>query len=471
MRDRVGHQVAQRLRQPVGVGDQRPRRHRPQFEAAIGKQADPVPQVPHEPPQVDRREPQELRLLGLRQQQQIVDQPRHARDLGLHETLHPAHLRRGRLGLGRQHLQLAADHRQRRAQLVRRVRHERPLARERLRQAVEHVVERVRQHPHLLALAAHIVDAGMQVAGVHLCRHRRHPPQRPREARPDQQRRRQRPDERQQPRQDERPRHAPLGVRDARQRLPHPNRHGGSAGDPHRPLEQTQVADVGQVQRAVSGARRQQPPRQAVLLALLGERLAVVGRRVAEQLRPVGRNPDPGHQREQQRRARAERLAAHVARRGPRNLAGRAGAGGREGVRQLVGIAFDLLVDLAMQLGPGAAVDRHERDPRGDHHHQRHPRRQTPAQPAQRRHARPARRSPPHRARAGGRGVHSPARVRGAGGPNVSAHGRGGSRPPAPCRSGPGIGPRPPRAACGADTRRRRPRCWSPGRAGSPTPR
>ncbi len=61
---------------------------------------------------------------------------------------------------------------------------ERALAGERVGEAVEHVVEGVGQHPHLLALALDVVDARVQVAGVHLRGDRGHPPQRAREAAP-----------------------------------------------------------------------------------------------------------------------------------------------------------------------------------------------------------------------------------------------------------------------------------------------
>ena len=175
--------------------------------------------------QLDRLQAQELRLLGLGEHQEVVDEAGDAGDLRLHEALHASHLLAGGLLLGGQHLELAADHRQRRAQLVRGVGHERALARERVGEAVEHVVEGVGEHPHLLALALDVVDARVQVAGVHLRGHRGHPPQRAREARTDRQRGEQRPGEREQAREDERSRHAALRVGHARQRLPHPDRH------------------------------------------------------------------------------------------------------------------------------------------------------------------------------------------------------------------------------------------------------
>ena len=114
----------------------------------------------------------------------------------------------GGFALGGEHFELAADHRQRRAQLVRGVGDERALARERLGEAVEHVVEGVGEHPHLVALRPGVVDARVQVAGVDARGDRRHPPQRPRDARADQIGGEQRAREREQAGEDERARDA-----------------------------------------------------------------------------------------------------------------------------------------------------------------------------------------------------------------------------------------------------------------------
>ena len=67
-------------------------------------------------------------MLGLGEQQQVVDQPADAGDLALHVLLGAAHVVGGRVLLGGQHLELAADHRDRRAQLVRGVGDELALA-------------------------------------------------------------------------------------------------------------------------------------------------------------------------------------------------------------------------------------------------------------------------------------------------------------------------------------------------------
>ena len=223
--DRVAQQVAQRLCEPVGVGEQRARGHLPELEAPRREQGRAAPQLLDEGLELDRLQAQELCLLGLGEHQEVVHEAGDAGDLCLHEALHAPHLLAGGLLLSGEYLELAADHGQRRAQLVRGVRDERTLARERVGETVEHVVEGVGEHPHLLALALDVVDPRVQVTGVHLRRHRGHPAQRAREARTDRQRGEQRPGEREQAREDERPRHAALGARHARQRLPHAHRH------------------------------------------------------------------------------------------------------------------------------------------------------------------------------------------------------------------------------------------------------
>ena len=127
--DCVADEVAQRLCEPVGVGAQRARGNRTELEAARREQAHPIPQLLHEERQIDRLDAQELRLLGLGQQQQIVHEPADPRDLSLHQALDAAHLLDRGVGLGREHLELTADHRQRRAQLMRGVGDERALRR------------------------------------------------------------------------------------------------------------------------------------------------------------------------------------------------------------------------------------------------------------------------------------------------------------------------------------------------------
>ena len=90
------------------------------------------------------------------------------------------------------------------------------------------MVEGVGEHPHLVAAAAEVVDARVQVAGVHLRRDRRHAPQRARDARADQIARPERAKQREGAGEHERARDAALGVRDARERLADADRHRAS---------------------------------------------------------------------------------------------------------------------------------------------------------------------------------------------------------------------------------------------------
>ena len=126
--DRVARQVAQRLGEAVGSAASVPSGTGPSSKRRSAVRLSAVPQLLDERVQVDRLGPQEVGLLGLGEQQQVVDEPADAGDLGLHEPLDAAHLVAGRVLLRGQHLELAADHRQRRAQLVRGVGDELALA-------------------------------------------------------------------------------------------------------------------------------------------------------------------------------------------------------------------------------------------------------------------------------------------------------------------------------------------------------
>ena len=148
---------------------------------------------------------QEGRLFAAREQQQVVDETCDPCDLGLDELLDATDLLRRRMLLRREHFELALDHRQRRAQLVRGVGDERALTRERIGETIEHVVEGVGQHPDLAGAAIGLVHAVVQVARVDLRRHRGHPAQRVRQPRADQQRREQRARQSDQPGEDEGP--------------------------------------------------------------------------------------------------------------------------------------------------------------------------------------------------------------------------------------------------------------------------
>ncbi len=138
-----------------------------QLEAAVGEKAHPVPQLVHEHAELDRLDAQELALLALGQQQQVIHQPGDPRDLRLHQPGDALHLLLIRVVLAREHLHLAADHGQRGAELVRGVGDERALSLEGVGEPVEHVVEGVRQHLHLLALTRLVVHARIQVPAVH----------------------------------------------------------------------------------------------------------------------------------------------------------------------------------------------------------------------------------------------------------------------------------------------------------------
>ena len=159
---------------------------------------------------------------------------------------------------------------------------ERPLSCECLGQAVEHVVEGLAENPHLMRLICGFVNTRMQVARVDARGHRGHPAQRTGHARADQISAKQRRRECKQPGEDERARHATLGLCDARHRLPDSDYDSASAREPHGALEQTQVADVWKRQRSEAERRAEQVLGQPVLGVLLGSCLVVVGRLFAE---------------------------------------------------------------------------------------------------------------------------------------------------------------------------------------------
>jgi hypothetical protein len=93
------------------------------------------------------------------------------------------------------------------------------------------------------------VDARVQVAGIDPRRNGRHTAQRSRYARADQIGRNERAEERKDAREDESARHAPLGVGHHRERLACPDRHARATGQREGPLEQPQIADVGEGER------------------------------------------------------------------------------------------------------------------------------------------------------------------------------------------------------------------------------
>ena len=131
----------------------------------------PADQVGQERPQLDDRRAQEPVLARLGEQQQVLDEPAHALDLDRRRASRRGAPRPRRAGRQGEHLELAADDRQRRAQLVRGVGDERRLAVERVLEAVEHVVEGVGQHADLV-VAGGDLHARAEVAARRRARRR-----------------------------------------------------------------------------------------------------------------------------------------------------------------------------------------------------------------------------------------------------------------------------------------------------------
>ena len=203
--------------------------------------------------EVDRLALDEARLLAVREQQEVLGEARHAVDLGGDQTRHAADLVLIGVGVAREHLELAADCGERRAQLVGGVGRERLLAREGLLEAVEHVVEGVREDPRLVDRTAR-VDSRGEIAGIDARGDLRHAPQRPGEpswrAEADQQRER----ERDRAADREAAQDPVEGVVDRRERLADgdpPDLAGAGAVDARD--EHAQGADVGRVRVASPG--------------------------------------------------------------------------------------------------------------------------------------------------------------------------------------------------------------------------
>ena len=274
--DRVGDQVAQRLRETVRVGAERAIRNLSELEAPVGQQAHAIPQLRTYP---DRsihsiRRNSVCSVLASSSRSSTSRMIRAISACTRRSTRRTSSLEG--LILRGEHFELPANDRQRGAQLVRGVRDKRPLTGESVGQAIEHVVERVGQHLDLVALTARVVDAMVQVAGVHPRCHGGHLAQRARHARADQVGGEQRAGERQESGEDEGAGDPPLGLRDARQRLPHADRDLASAGYAQLALEQPQLPDVGQRERRIAGRSAAQPTGCPVLERLLGGALAVV---------------------------------------------------------------------------------------------------------------------------------------------------------------------------------------------------
>ena len=240
--DRVGGQVAEGLSQPVRIGSQRSRGDRTEFEMPVGGQADPVPQLAHEAVEIDALGTQEVRVLGLGQEQEIVNETADARDLAVHVLLGAPDVVGGGVLLGRQHLELPPDHRDRGPQLVRGIGDELPLSLELAGEAVEHVVEGVGQHAHLPA-AIPGVHPRLEFAGVDPGGDRRHAAQGRRDPSPGQVGGDEGQGQGQGSGQDEGPRHPVLGPAHDGQWLSGPDHHL-PAPDADRPFEDPCGSDV-----------------------------------------------------------------------------------------------------------------------------------------------------------------------------------------------------------------------------------
>ena len=90
MRDRVGEQVAKRLSETVGIGEQRARRQRVELEATVSERGDALPKIVDEGLEVDRLDAQEMVLFCLGEQQQVIYQAARAGYLCLDEPLYAA---------------------------------------------------------------------------------------------------------------------------------------------------------------------------------------------------------------------------------------------------------------------------------------------------------------------------------------------------------------------------------------------
>ena len=144
-----------------------------------------------EPPQVGAglhllRRRADASLVEAGEAQQVVDEPFGATYLDHRHPLDVAYLLGARRLVAGQHLELPANRGQRASQLVRRVRYEHPLPGEGAVEAVEHVVERLRERPQLRRHRGVRREPGREVSGVDLgCRGRK-PTQRSRGAGRDQ---------------------------------------------------------------------------------------------------------------------------------------------------------------------------------------------------------------------------------------------------------------------------------------------
>ena len=153
--DRVAREVAQGLSEPVGVGGQRAGRHLPELEISLGGEREAVPELRDE-----RRSGRRAACAGSRCARIGRARADRRPDGEIREisSCSSASTRCSSSGLrvrvGGEHLELALHHGQGRPQLVRGVGDELALRLERGFETVEHVVERLGQHPDLAGAGA-----------------------------------------------------------------------------------------------------------------------------------------------------------------------------------------------------------------------------------------------------------------------------------------------------------------------------
>ena len=142
----------------------------------------------------------------------------------------------------REHLELPADDRQRRAQLVRGVGDELALGGKGIGEAIEHAVEGLREDLHLVLAAAVALHARLEVAPVDARGHGGHAPQRGRHAGAGHVGGEQGQREHEDAGEQEGPGHAALGPSDDRERLADADAHRDAGTDGGGALEQAYVA-------------------------------------------------------------------------------------------------------------------------------------------------------------------------------------------------------------------------------------
>ena len=307
-------------------------------------------------------------MLGARQQQHVVHQARGAGDLGRYQLLHPAHLGRGGVRVGGEHLDLAGDHGQRGSQLVRRVGEEVALGGECRLEPVEHVVKALGQDPDLPARVRRRPHPRVQIAVVDPCRDPRHPPQRPRHPNAGEIGGDQRQHDRDRARDQKRLGDTPLSAGDHDQRLAGADPHAQTP-DRHHALVHSHLSEVGRATRREPQGAPQQRGALGVLALLRSGGFAGLGACAPEQLRVVADRAVPRHHREQQRRGAGERLGADIAVDRARQLCGRVGVQRPDGLGELGDVAGHVGIDLRAQL-PGALHIDHGEDDRA--HQQQH---------------------------------------------------------------------------------------------------